>query len=94
MTWKRIIESPSDDASPESVEAALRALDGVSGYAAGVTCRPGGVEYRCSARIASAFLDVHQRRSRQRLTGRGAATRNRRSTKFHGCDCCADGEIR
>ena len=39
MTWKRIIESPSDDASPESVEAALRALDGVSGYASGVACR-------------------------------------------------------
>lgn len=39
MTWKRIIESPSDDASPESVEAALRALDGVSAYASGVACR-------------------------------------------------------
>ncbi len=39
MTWKRIIESPNDDASPESIEAALRALDGVAGYASGVTCR-------------------------------------------------------
>ncbi|QDT70204.1 ATP-dependent DNA helicase RecQ [Planctomycetes bacterium MalM25] len=40
MTWKRIIESPGEaEASPESVEAALRALDGVSGYASGVTCR-------------------------------------------------------
>ena len=39
MTWKRIIESPNDEASPESVDAALRALDGVAGYAAGVTCR-------------------------------------------------------
>ncbi|MEN0110513.1 MAG: RecQ family ATP-dependent DNA helicase, partial [Planctomycetota bacterium] len=38
-TWKRIIESPTDEASPESVAAALRALDGVSSYASGVTCR-------------------------------------------------------
>ncbi|TWT96872.1 ATP-dependent DNA helicase RecQ [Botrimarina colliarenosi] len=39
MTWKRIIESPNDESSPESIAAALRALDGVSGYAGGVTCR-------------------------------------------------------
>ncbi|CAN0381588.1 unnamed protein product, partial [Ectocarpus sp. 4 AP-2014] len=40
MTWKRIIEAPNDaEASPESVAAALRALDGVASYASGVTCR-------------------------------------------------------
>ncbi len=38
-TWKRIIESPTEDASPEAIAAALRALDGVSSYAGGVICR-------------------------------------------------------
>ncbi len=38
-TWKRIIESPTEEASPEAVAAALRALDGVSSYAGGVVCR-------------------------------------------------------
>ena len=38
-TWKRIIESPTEEASPEAVAAALRALDGVSSYAGGVICR-------------------------------------------------------
>lgn len=40
MLWKRIIENPNDgDASPDSIEASLKALDGVSSYASGVTCR-------------------------------------------------------
>ncbi|MEO0530791.1 MAG: RecQ family ATP-dependent DNA helicase [Planctomycetota bacterium] len=41
LLWKRIIENPNDGdaASPEAIEAALRALDGVTRYASGVTCR-------------------------------------------------------
>ena len=38
-TWKRIIESPTEEGSPESVAAAMRALDGIARYGAGVTCR-------------------------------------------------------
>ncbi|MEQ8850135.1 DNA helicase RecQ [Botrimarina sp.] len=44
LLWRRIIESPQGDQygnepSPEAVAGALRALDGVAGYAAGVACR-------------------------------------------------------
>ena len=37
--WKRIIESPSEEASNEAVAAALLSLDGMTRYCSGVTCR-------------------------------------------------------
>ncbi len=37
--WKRIIESPSEEASDEAVAAALLSLDGMTRYCSGVTCR-------------------------------------------------------
>ncbi|MEO1498230.1 MAG: DNA helicase RecQ [Planctomycetota bacterium] len=38
-TWRRMIESPSDDASDDSIAGALRALDGIAEYCGGVSCR-------------------------------------------------------
>ena len=38
-TWRRMLSAPSEDSTPESIEGALQALEGIVRYGAGVTCR-------------------------------------------------------
>ncbi|TWT87458.1 ATP-dependent DNA helicase RecQ [Pseudobythopirellula maris] len=39
VTWRRMIENPSEGGDADSIAAGLRALEGISRYCAGVTCR-------------------------------------------------------